>query len=530
MVINGTTNAKTVPTEINTRLYNNQKYQIDIILDNLQGNVLTLNLASLVSLEIEEDSRDWYKRATLTIKNPDNVIETKDTPSTPAYRYYKFRNDGRDLVYITVKPVSDSVLKDSALEIDYDVWGMNYTFCIYDRKEILTGDTTKQKQLKLYLWEFDYQLFAETNLDWSTNELLPNNVLPSQASDEEKLVPTGLALKSLITKTLQNFITPRFSSEWDIGSSKISYNSFANNTAILDLNYLLKKHVSSQTSADTGADPAILSRTRFNGLWQLRSYSNLFSKAVDRKSFTPSRQLGQLSVPTAGELQREIITIVSQSGETEAEYLFTLPVSPFQSSIYKNTNYHDPIRSVMTNMQIVDMSALDSVYEMVTSPCYSNNFKNKTFEVDFQNNLIENVKKYIDESYSNKLKLLSQPQTLLTLNKTKTETRTLKNVYSFGPDRISRLAESRNFLLTAALFFNAGLNFTTSGSPLRQANTFISVENDKGGEKDDFHNKFLGQWFVYNVVHTFTESDYTNTINAVRVHSNDYIGIKDDVT
>ena len=517
-------------TEVNTKLYNNQKYQIDIVLSNLQGNNLALNLASMVSLDIEEDSREWYKKATLTIKNPDNIIELKDSIGNSNNTYYKFRNDGRDLVIINVKPVVDSTLTETDVQIDYDAWGMNYIFVVYDKKEILTGTTTKQKELKLYLWELEYQLFVENNLDWTTNELLPSNIIPSQATDEEKLVPTGLAIKSLINKVLINYNTPRFSSEWDIGSSKIFYSSFANNTAVLDLNYLLKKHVSSQSSNGTGADPAILSRTRYSKQWQLRSYSTLFSKAVDRKTLPVNNQFGQITTPTAGELQREIISIVSQGGALKGQYLFNLPVTPFQSSTHKNTNYHDPIRSVITNMQIVDMAALDSIYEMVNSPCYSNNIKNKTFEVDFQNNTIENVKKYINENYTNKMKLLSDPGTLITLNKVKTNIQALRNTYSFGPDKLSRLAESRNFLLTAALFFNTGLNFKTYGSPLRQANTFISVESSKGGERDDFHNKFLGQWFVYNVIHSFTETNYTNTINAVRVHSNENIGIKDDIT
>ena len=58
-----------IPTsENNTKLYNGQKYQIDIIFDNLQGNKFQLNLASMVSLDIEEDSRTWYKRASFYLR------------------------------------------------------------------------------------------------------------------------------------------------------------------------------------------------------------------------------------------------------------------------------------------------------------------------------------------------------------------------------------------------------------------------------------------------------------------------------
>ena len=181
-------------------------------------------------------------------------------------------------------------------------------------------------------------------------------------------------------------------------------------------------------------------------------------------------------------------------------------------------------------MEFVDMSAIDSTAIMVTTPCYSNNFTNKVFNVDFENTNIENIKKYIDQNYTQKLRLLTKPETLLTLNKTKTEVRAVNNIYSYAPDEISRLADSRNIVLTGALFLNTGLSFTAPGSLTRQANTFVSVESQRAGVKDEFQNKLLGQWFVYNVTHLFTESEYTNQITAARVHANDSIKIKDDVS
>ena len=425
------------------------------------------------------------------------------------------------------------MLEETNIPIDYDVWGMKYKFAIYDRKEAMTGNTTKQKVLTLYLWEFDYQIFAETNLDWSTNEVLPEaypnkkNIIPAQLSDDEKLVPTGLALKSLIKAALNRYTEPTFSKDWDVGVSKIFYNSFANNSAAVDIEYLLKKHVSSQIGVNSGADPAILFRTRYNNTWQLRSLSKLFANAVEQQATNNSMGM---AVPSAGSLQREIITIISQGGGADNQYLFTLPTSPFTSSTNKNTNYQDPVRSKIKNFQIVDLAPIDSIHEMITSPCYSNDFKNKIFEVDFQNNDIVKIKKFIQENYSNKLKLIAKPDTLITLNKAKTETKALRNVYSFGPDRISRLAESRNFILYSSLFLNTSISFTAPGSLQRESNTFISVEKERSGTRDEFQNKLLGQWYVYNVTHRFTPSDYTNTINAVRLHANDSISIDDTVT
>ena len=514
MIDNIVTVLNSKPLETNTGFYNNQKYQIDIVFDNLQGNTFSLNLASMVSLEIEEDSRQWFKKATLTIKNPNNVFEQKISSSDTPNQYYKFRNDGRDLVYIVVKPINDDTLSQSNLQLDYDVWGMAYTFCIYDRKEMLNGESSLQKELKLYLWEFDYQIFTETNVSWSTVEMLPTSIIPAQATDEQKLVPTGNAIKSLITKILSQYSTPTFSKDWDPGASKIFFTSFANGSAEDTLDYLFKKFVSAKTN-----DPGLLSRTRYTKKWQLRSYASIFDDALDKQS------------KTAGKLQREIFTISSQGGERSNEYVFNATEStvPGYSIKYQNTNYSDPSRSLIKKFSITDMAAIDSAYEMVTSPCYSNNLKDKTFQVDFKNNTIENVKKYIDETYTKKLQMYTPPSTLVTLNKPKLEARSLNTIYSYSPDKVSRLAESRNMLLAAALFFNTSINFTALGSPVREIGTFISIKNTTGGLINEFINKLTGQWLVYKVVHRFSGAEYTNDVTAVRLHANASLGVKDNI-
>jgi len=176
------------------------------------------------------------------------------------------------------------------------------------------------------------------------------------------------------------------------------------------------------------------------------------------------------------------------------------------------------------------MSPLDSARDMIHSPCYSNDLKNKIFELDFSNNDIQNVKKFVNTNYANKLKINSNPDTLITLNKTKTDALALRNIYSYSTDKLSRFAEGRNFLLTSALYYNTSLSFTAFGSPIREAGTFISIETDVGSVRDEFFNKLFGQWMVYNVVHSFSEGDYTNNVTALRVHANDNIDIKSNIT
>ena len=62
-------------------------------------------------------------------------------------------------------------------------------------------------------------------------------------------------------------------------------------------------------------------------------------------------------------------------------------------------------------------------------------------------------------------------------------------------------------MLLAALYYNTSVSFTALGSPIRESGTFISIVKGKGGIIDEFFNKLLGQWFVYSVMHRFTENE-----------------------
>lgn len=507
-----------VPSTINTLKYNNQKYQLDIIFDNLQGNTFQLNVASLVSLDIDENTTDWYRRASLVISNPENIFEQKIVPNADKTQYYKFRNDGRDIIYIRFKIIDDTNINTTPANIDYNVWGMQYKFAIFDKEDIV-GDTPARKTLKLYLWEYDQQLIAESTLQWSTNEALPSSIIPAYATDDQKMVKTGIAIKSLLTKALKHSESPTFATDWDTGSSKVFYSAPSNYTVDDSLDYLMKKHVSAQIGTDSGADPCIINRSRYDAVWSLDSFCSIFSKAINKNQ----------SSAYAGSLQREIITLSYPGGNDSGGFLFELPQSPFGTNDGKTNIYH-PTTSSITNINFTDMSTIDSMQDMVTTPCYSNDIKNKLFKFEIKDNDITNVKGYIDRNYSNKMKISAKPDTLLTLNKTKTDTLAVKHVYSLSSDKVSRLAEGRNFMLMAALYYNTALNFTALGSPIRQSGTFISIEKGKGVTMDEFHNKLLGQWFVHSVTHHFTLGQYTNDITAFRVHANDNIDIRSNIT
>ena len=267
---------------------NNQDYLISLSLFNPQGVLFPINTASLVNFTIEETTLNWYKKATLILKNSENILERRPNELVSKDFNYKFRNDGRDLLLVNIKPSTDTgpVYKD---DFPSEIYELNYVFSIYDTED-LPGRSLSEKNIKFYMWEYDYQLFLESNLDWSTNRVLYQlypelNGQSSNLPDEQRKVPTGLALKSLIEEALNERSSKQQFSAWDPGATNIFYSSPTANTAIYDFDYIFKRHVSSKKYGNIDGDLSIVYRSRFEKKWNLLSFTGLFSLAVDNNKF-----------------------------------------------------------------------------------------------------------------------------------------------------------------------------------------------------------------------------------------------------
>jgi hypothetical protein len=68
---------------------------------------------------------------------------------------------------------------------------------------------------------------------------------------------------------------------------------------------------------------------------------------------------------------------------------------------------------------------------------------------------------------------------------------------------------------------NNTISFTVPGSTHRQAGRFIGVTRDGAYPYSDFDNKILGIYFVVEVKHNFTGSDYFNELRCVKTYSYD---------
>jgi hypothetical protein len=496
---------------------NDQTYEFGITLFNSKDTFFAINTAALVKLCIEEDSREWFKRGYLIVDNKENLIERRPNEFISSSANYKFRNDGRDLLLVNIKPVYDTISSSVETDAFPDGWELNYIFSIYDVQDI-PGNKPNEKNIKLYFWELDYQLFAEsTSVGWNTNDTL-YRLYPelrgksSVLSDEKRKVPTGEALKSLIESTLNTRSgIQKFNKNWDPGASKIFYNPPTNNQAIDDLEYLLNRHVASKKYGQIDGDVPLLYRDRYTKEWTLTSLANEMSLAVVNKAAGP------------WQLEQFFLTSATSTGVIIPSLLKT----PQTTESYLNLNFGG--KSSVNNYQFVDMSALDNAFALINMPCASNSLKDKQFNVDFEDNTVDNIKKYFQNNYVQKFSNNRTPTALLSLNKTKTENVAYRQPYSYGNTKLERYPEARNAILKSGLFLNQCLHFTAPGTTLRKCNRFIGLDRQIGSVDADFDEKFLGQWYLVKVEHVFTQKEYTNNITAVKPFADKDTRIADDV-
>ena len=511
--------------------FNSQRYRVAISLFNPQLEekspiFFPFKTSSLVSLIIEEDSRDWYVKGNIVLKNDGNQIERS------IYEFevqnnlrYKFRNDGRDLLLINIFPVNDdntSIITENSVPDTY--LQLNYVFCVYDIEDIPRPEFPEKKNIKLYFWELDYQYFIETNLDWTTNKVLPTTNIPfSQLSDEQRKAYTGDALKDIIKTTIEahDTGTPLFSDNWDTGLSRMFYSSPPGNYAIDDLNYIFKKHVGNTLNSDTEGDAPILYKDRLTKEWNLTTISKIFSESVNANTKAPGPRYIDVFYIYNSNIPAQDMSVVN---------IIKRAAAVSEDDTIANMSYYNTINK----FQYVQMSALDNIFVFVNTPCYSNNTNKKQFNLDFKDNTVESIKTYIKDNYiqnfiSNDVNPAS-PVVQLTLNQSKTESKIINSVYSYGATKIDRYPEARTSILRSALFLNSSINFSVLGITYRRPNTFMGIDRLQNTVDASFDDNLLGDWFVYKVVHRFEGGTYINDITAVKMHSYKDHGVKDTVT
>jgi hypothetical protein len=555
--------------------FNQVNHEFEVYLDSGFGetevNRYPINPNSIVNLSIEDTLADWITRGTLTflynpesgsgISNPatgnDRRAETGVNFANDLKPFYTPRNDGYDLLRVRVKPVlnNNQDLPNATIITDPVHWSLSYLFSIYDVEDIdlppgAQGQASSSiKCLKLYFWDSWYQKMLTNKLEYSSALSPFSNIdrdIQEGVYDNPGVLPTGQIIREIINLSLgtnstqenysnTTYVDPTLNfnyepireSEWEDGSSEMFFTTPAGSTAFESLMYVYKNHASGDSysvppkeSAPRGGTPdaklydlSLLKKERGPdeydvGQLTLQSMSSIFQKAGSGST-------------TPGPYQNEHFFLQSYTDVQSRKPTKTLrgPISNDNSSTvdFKSLKY-----SVISNYRFVDISALTNTTEFVNTPVYSFNFKERAFNIEFNNNSVTTARKFMSEKYIKNVYKDNgadlEKLFLINLDKDR-ENKNVNPRFSLAGDNpVIRQKTGLHRLLYYGLFQNAAINFRTLGLSFREPGRFIAIDKTEGVEDGDFEDKFYGQWFVINVKHIFESEIYYNDITAIKIH------------
>jgi hypothetical protein len=517
---------------LTTRL-NELEYEFEMYLDNGAGNSDTsrfvINPTAIVNLTIEETLADWVTRGTLTLFYSFDAIEGSSdnkaitTDGTPAPNYI-FRNDGNDTLFVRLYPNLKFLKSGESGNLKEDPvhWELIHKFAIYDIEDIDTppgADNAASAALKckkFYFWDSWYQKMITNTMEYSTAQTAQTRSLAPL--DAERSIPTGDAMKAIILKALGDLsndipyidkLVGGNKNLWERGASKIFYTAPAYNSAYDTLADIYQRHVSDKYAVATKArsgffgprgsgatgnttnDFSILTKERGPnrgdvGYFALQSMSSYFEKAGK-------------SEPGEYQIERFLVQDITGegTGTSNKPGVKRAPESAKQD-LQRDTKLGQ--YSQITSYRFVDISPFMNATEFVNRPVYSFDFRERKYNIEFNNNSVLAARDFVVKKYTNNLptsQTNSDKLFLITLDVNK-KTKNMSPQYSLyggneANDFISRQCDGLQKLLKIGVFQNACLFFRTLGSTNREAGRFIVIEKETTIQQNSFEDRFYGQ-------------------------------------
>lgn len=519
----------------NIKMYNGTTYYMYVRLYNPDGDEIVFTNDAITELVIKDELTFWPVNGFLIYENPYEIMESKFVSNSditneaiPAAiqielknrKPYRFRNDGKDFLDITIRPQLEGGEGLPVQNFPPELWEIKYTCVIYDTEDLPASNLSK-KSKKFYFWDSDYQKMLENNIQWSTAtsslnpaKLASPSYVASLATDEQRKMTTGLAIKSILQD--QGFAID--TANFDKGSTKILYTTWQDMNIWSHIEYILQNHMSEKT---TGTDTipgdlidiCIFNKDRHTAKFELQSLYKYFEKAGS-------------TATTPGDYQIEHLFFDEVARSDQADQT----TSPYKAPITATIETKKDIKiDIIREYKFIDMSGGDNTHYLVTTPVHSYNFQTKTFSIHLSTSNMTTLNDQIKAHYITK-KLLSKNEahSLINVNQTKLENKRVRPVYSVRSDMNHINAAGLGKLLKTSIFLNQGLHFQIDGAPFRQSGRFIGIDK-KTFSDNNFDYKLCGQWFVTDVVHYFKSNQYKNEVTAVKIHSYDDLNMKTTV-
>lgn len=492
-----------------TEQFDDRRMKFSVYLLNQDGRIIKIRKGSIDELVINDDILEWFHTGHIIFDNPDDILERGATTvnmnesSVTTQLTYKFRGDGRDFVYIFLEPsLTDEIQTNQPdAKINSNTHTIKLLMSVYAIEDIEDPRGTLHKKQKLYLQDYRLQQLREKNLYYSTAKNIPGELLGHKNNrDRSKL--TGGIIQDIIGASLTDADTSGlFSKHWDFGGSSLFYTSPSNNKAIDDLNYVLDKHVSN----DSSHGPSILKLQRNTERWELLPLSKYFDRAHD--SNVPGvYQSEHYKIPFDLNMQKTGVTIPTGS-KTFPEYLgHSLGI-----------NYHMTGISVIEGYNFSEMSGVDCREILTSSIVHRYDDSSKTFSIDVAEGNMQTVHSLYRSLYTNKMKGdggAGYPSWIS--DSTRDTNLNINVIESYTSDKTASLSVGRNKKLLAAFLLGNSINFKVKGHPSRKAGVWITMDREYDYVDNEYESKILGQYFVTQSQHIITKSGYRNNIIAAK--------------
>jgi hypothetical protein len=493
--------------------FNGQDYEMIIRLYNSVNDVKLTNTA-WEDLFLEEDIFDWKLKGSITIKSPHESFEresrqTSNVINIPKEKLvYKFRNDGRDTIFITIKPVLPPNAPVAIGNFTDKMWRLEIEGVIYDVED-LPNENSTEKFKKLYFHEKTYQMMTEKDSDFSTATAGANRSKKKidQLSNDAKSLTSGDALGELLKSDVDFKKHSKLvgTEEWDVGNAncKSFYSSPVGAKFIDDMDYFLNYALASETY---DSQPCIF---KFE-----RADKTLTPKQFSLKPIQKYFEKAGNAMPQ--EYQNEHFFIYGYSDSDESPIVLRkapLNVADLQREI--KSDEQNSIRGY----QLVDLSGQDYAQNLANYRVTSFNSTNGQFNEEGSRHTVQAYKDFFNKSIKPFILTQNEEDRLALTPFIKNNLNT-KTVYSLRIDENARLANGRNRMLKYYLFSNLAISFSVRGSSHRQTGRFFGLSKQSRNTQE-FDNKLEGQYFVTNVIHYFSNSNrnYVNQLVGVKTHT-----------
>ena len=491
-------------------MFGDRRFHFNVFLINADGDMFKIARTSIDELYIVDDIADWFHYGHLIFTNPKDVLERGVKAFGPdgkeiTLEPFRFRNDGRDYVYISMDPAMSDGNDNTPVEpMESIVHSMRFLFTVYGMEDVAAPDGSNNKKQKLYLRDYRLQNLLEKNLYYSTaktplklgqNTNVGTNTKQQNNSDRSKT--TGEVIQDILVACLQESDTKNlFSRNWEFGDQQIFYTSPANHKAFDDLSYVLDRHVSSE---EHNHEPCIFRLQRYSDRWELLPMSKFFERSHQ----------GNLPGPYQSEKFLLTMDFDTHTGGVP-------PASKTYDAGNVMINYHYPDLSIINDYTFTEMNGADCQSILNSTIVHRYDEDDKTFSVDLVESNIKHVHDMFQEKYVSHMKGSSGEGFTAWLTDTSREqNRNISVVESWTPNSILGL-RSRNKKLMAGMLLGNGIQFEVKGHTSRRSGVWMSLDMDMPYEETTYDKKVLGQYFTVRTTHRITSTEYSNNITAVK--------------